>query len=609
MDKLVFALTHWSWALAMSLSAVGLGAASMRLAGRRDLDAHGWCTAWALGWALLILLLLALAVCGLLRVGAVWVLLILGWGLAVRQILAGRVRIPSPFAALRVYGASRAWQRIGFTMLAILAVLPLLFMPLQPPHIWDELMYHLPHAREWAVTGHLTINEWLRYAWSPMGTNLVYAAALLLQDEVLAHVVNASFGLGTAALLWSRRQALGGPWVAAAAAVIWLALAANEFRGATADLGLTMFVTAAFLAVTRWLESTRDTSWLYAAAFLVGAATGVKYQALMFAGPFAVVLFYAAVRGKATARQLLLAGLLLILPAGYWYLRNWIAIGNPFNPLAGSIFGYYDWQPEDMVYQMADLANVSDWPKPVLWPAAFAMCFASLRRSITWRVTYAYVLMLTVTWYFSSHYARYLMPAFPLLALLSAASVMLCLKRGLSFLKARARLPSSGRTSRIAALGTQALPYVLMVGLIAWAADDGRGKRDLVDSIETTVESRDQFLIRKVGSYALSKDLQHLHIDGHKTYQIGLENMIYYLPRGVRGDHFGRWRYRDMPPEPERLATKMNADGAQYLLLAPRDSKVYESQPGFRNWFKEIAEWGGARAYELISAPESTTSQ
>lgn len=45
------------------------------------------------------------------------------------------------------------------------AARPTLFAPLGPPISWDELMYHLPQARQWALSGQLSVNEWLRYPW------------------------------------------------------------------------------------------------------------------------------------------------------------------------------------------------------------------------------------------------------------------------------------------------------------------------------------------------------------------------------------------------------------------------------------------------------------
>ena len=66
--------------------------------------------------------------------------------------------------------------------------------PLAPPAAFDELMYHLPYAREVAHSGSLGIHEWLRYPWFPYNYNLLYAAALLVGDDVLPHFLNALAG-------------------------------------------------------------------------------------------------------------------------------------------------------------------------------------------------------------------------------------------------------------------------------------------------------------------------------------------------------------------------------------------------------------------------------
>ena len=52
----------------------------------------------------------------------------------------------------------------------VLTALPALVEPLAPPAVFDELMYHLPYAREVAQSGRLGVHEWLRYPGFPTTT-------------------------------------------------------------------------------------------------------------------------------------------------------------------------------------------------------------------------------------------------------------------------------------------------------------------------------------------------------------------------------------------------------------------------------------------------------
>ena len=71
----------------------------------------------------------------------------------------------------------------------------------------------------------------------------------------------------------------------------------------------------------------------------MGVAVGSKYQALFFL-PFLAMTLVLVDRRPST---LLLVLVCLVVPCGYWYARNAIMTGDPFNPLGGKLFGFTDW--------------------------------------------------------------------------------------------------------------------------------------------------------------------------------------------------------------------------------------------------------------------------
>ena len=207
----------------------------------------------------------------------------------------------------------------------------------------------LPHAREWANAGSITINKWLRYPFFPYNFDLLYTACLTLYIfYVLPHLIHSTAGLliliGTyrIALIHFNRQ------IALLAALILLLSLVNLdlFYSAYIDLGLALFTFFAFYcAYLAYGLHKNNFRCFCIAAFLLGLArVGTKYQALIFIAPFAFMVL----SKKRKLFNLLGICFCFLVPCIYWYLRNWFITGNPVEPLAGSIFGYYSWNQEDM---------------------------------------------------------------------------------------------------------------------------------------------------------------------------------------------------------------------------------------------------------------------
>lgn len=553
-DVLAYAAIHWGVAAIFMLAALGAGQIVCRVLGLRVQDMHALWTQCTAGLGLLIFALQWVAVAGMLTRGVVWLMLggLGAMGVIVLVRGAARWRTVAGPAHLGAVGMG-VW--LGGLLLVAAVVVPLFFVPLRPPYVWDELMYHLPHAKEWAATGRLTVNEWLRLPWSPMGMSVLYAAALLVQDDVLTHLFNAIAGFGCALLIWSFRRCLGGAAVALAAALLWLLLAADEFQGATADLGLSLFVLAAFLSVVRWLRDKSQSGWLLMAAFLAGVALSVKYHAVMFVAPLPLVIVYSWLRREISARTVLHCSLAMLLPCAYWYARNWMMTGNPVNPLAPSVFGYYDWSPADMALLHKDLrVNAHGWPSALLLPAALAPLVSGFFQSTTQKATYVFCAYSFVVWWVTSHYARYLLPVYPVLALLSVSVMVSLANRAIRLGPAVARGVGS-----VAVIGAGVL---LVQGML------GRGYYQAMRTVPTTDQQIEDFLQNHVQGYAIAASAKSLK--GEQTYQWRLENMVYYLLRGIRGEVFGHWRYgekseRADPPEEDLRKIDLGARIRDYF--------------------------------------------
>jgi len=485
--------------------------------------------------------------------------------------------------------AAERWTWIAVALLA----LPTLLAPLSPPMAWDELAYHLPHAREWARSGRLVVTDWLRYPWFPYNLDLLFAVPLLWGEDVLPHLLHAAAGWLTAWLIYGLgMRHLRDRVTAGVAVALWLLLSKGQYDRAYVDMGVTLFVTLAFVALHAWHgEAARDRRWLLVAAFGLGIAAGAKYQVLALLPFFAVVL---ARRDRRPATWLATAGVLL-LPCVYWYARNAVLAGDPFSPLGGKWFGFTDWNLADYQGQLADLREKAGWPDGLLWPALAVPFLPALRRRPAVRgALWASAWMLAV-WVATSRYPRYLMTAFPLLALLAAIGWV----QGVRALRARIAVLRTPRAARVA--GTLLMACV-GIASVAWTAR-------FAQRVVPAPAAREALLRERVNGYGLWAWLRDHAGDAgvRRVYQLGLEESLYYVPTAllpIRGDAFGPWRYGDVAGlAPSTLHRKLAAQGFDALVLNAERWPALPLQADFERFFLPLHADGTARLYRLAPVP------
>jgi len=482
--------------------------------------------------------------------------------------------------------------RVAFALLALL-LLSTLPKPLGPPLAWDELMYHLPHARLWALDGKLTVHPWLRYPWFPYNIDLLYACALLFGSDVMPHLLNGACGWLTALLVYRLGRQYADRTTACIAAAIWLKLTGSEYASAYVDMPVSLFVFGGMVGFLQWHRSRAADGadarrWLAIGALFLGVAAGSKYQALMVLPPFAVLL----VRRDRSAKTGLIAVAALLLPSAYWYARNTLQTGDPFAPIGGRFFGFTDWNLEDYRVQFADLHKNAGWPHWLLWPALFTPFMARMRKRPEWRAALWLGAYLLATWALTSRYPRYLMPAYPVLALLAATAWLAGGRLLLSTPPLRAvreRLGTVRNTHR-------PLPAW---GLLAVACLALLGTNRHIGRIAPTEARRERVLAANVTGYDTLVHLRQL--PPGKVYQMGLEDAIYYTPGQVHGDVFGPWRYRDFSElAPEALHRVLVQQDFDTLLVHSARVPGVESRPGFRRFFERLHAHGDVSLYRVV---------
>ena len=565
--KLAFAAQQYAQLLVLALAAWGLGRTALRWLHPPLLQGpyrHG--VPLAAGLGIVIVLLQGLAIAGWLQAVPLVALAVVGVLLALRELARCR---PAPWlrAVAVSWRALPAASRLLCAAVLVLAA-PTVLAPLGPPVEWDELMYHLPHASQWALTGRLTVNEWLRYPWFPYDYELLYAAALVAGNDVLPHLMHALAGWVATLLLfaWARQRA--GLDRALLATLLWLFLARSQFGNAYVDLGVALFVFLAYVALDAWLQERAD-AWLVVSAFALGVAVGSKYQSLGFL-PFFLVAVW---KGRPAPRWLAAAAAAFLLPCAYWYGRNLVLAGDPFAPFGGRLFGFTDWNAGDFQSQFADLHRHAGAPPMLLWPAALALVFGLFRPQPGGRLPAAFAAWSLLFWVATSRYPRYLLPVYPVLALLAVLGWEQLARLALRLVR-RTWLPAAWAA---------AASLFLLLSVVSVTHEEAERSWQ---AIAPTAELREASLVAQLPGYPMMQYLRD-HPQG-RLYQIGLEGEIHYAPQPIWGDHFGPWRYRDyLRLDAAALRQRLRDEGFDALLVHTGRMRTWAmvTRPEFSRYF------------------------
>ena len=247
----------------------------------------------------------------------------------------------------------------------LLAVLYLLAGTI-PPFEYDMLEYHAQGAREIFETGRIAFSGHNVYLNMPLGTEMFYLAGLLMfprfgasdVDALCLGVTAGKFFLAFVPLLTALGAALLTDRIVnpkcqkkllayvAVLAVIAnpnvFQVSANGLNDVVLGLAVIAVIYTAFQALKRDVSFRRQVFLLFLSGFSAGFAAACKYTAIPFAVfPIAIVIFsFLLIRFR---RNVLAAGsiwgLAVIISGGGWYLKNLLFTGNPFYPLAYSVFG------------------------------------------------------------------------------------------------------------------------------------------------------------------------------------------------------------------------------------------------------------------------------
>ncbi|HID62047.1 MAG TPA: phospholipid carrier-dependent glycosyltransferase [Anaerolineae bacterium] len=300
----------------------------------------------AMGLGALSLLTLGLGLVGLFYRWLFWLLF-----LVLAVVLYPQVRaIASRLREGPILPTGTGLNRILAIYLGFILILSF-FQCLTPPIAWDSQVYHLTGPKLYRQAHLLPVDIDLPYLGFPSLLEMLFTAGLLLKGDVVAKLIHYTYGLLTLLALFAFARRYFNRKVA------WLSMAilysipslVLVSTWAYVDLGLIFYEFTAFYALMRWLEvrdkpfgSAQGRRWLALTAILCGLALGVKYTGVIL--PITLALIIASKLRpegrRETGRALLLFGLLAIVVASPWYLKNFFSTGNPVYPF---LFGGTYW--------------------------------------------------------------------------------------------------------------------------------------------------------------------------------------------------------------------------------------------------------------------------
>ena len=321
---------------------------------------------------------------------------------------------------------------------------------------WDALTYHLSFPARYLAENGVVMTPFSHLSGYIVNTQMLYLLALALDGDGLAVLINFEFGLltiTTVSLLASRvsqRAALLAPLFLLADPLFQY-----ELGWAYADLSLAFYATLAGAAFSAWLNDDRDTRALSIAGVCCGLACATRYLGASV-GLALVVLAWLPPRHRKIRENLRASALLAVLSALVmlpWLIRNAALTGNPITPLLQSLFhaAGAEFIPPIVMEQNAGFLRFVGMGRDL--PALFALPWnlvinsepGTYKDSFGFQIGPLYVvgvlaalvvtaarrhslvsalakvaLIYTILWFYAFQEARFLLPIFPMLAVVGA---------------------------------------------------------------------------------------------------------------------------------------------------------------------------------------------
>jgi len=364
-----------------------------------------------LGWAAIGAMLLGLSLTGLFSAPDI-VLATLALVLGSRATYARGLLLAGAASQAHALG------KVGLILLGI-GMAPVLLFVMIPEFTVDPEMYHLGLPWQF-LQAHRALLEHVPYIFQiPLPVDLTFTIPLLLGDERLAKWMIVGYFLAASAIFVAHCQREGMPdagWVGPL-----LFLSTGQVLGLITTCKNDIPAAALFVA---GILLTRSGRWTLGAALL-----GVCIAAKLSCGPLVVVwyLFYPPPR-----RLVFPIACFLLLPVLPWWIKSYVATGNPIYPLGYDLIPSLGWNEQNQI--AFNFYNIPLWSQATMTLSTLpgewirlmgvehlllllvlpGMALFGRNRRAVWACVVGAILVLGMR-----HYSRYYLPFIWLLLLLA----------------------------------------------------------------------------------------------------------------------------------------------------------------------------------------------
>jgi len=321
------------------------------------------------------LLIATLGVCGMfsyMSLGG-----ILSVGVALLLIEVARLKHHRPQIQLKF--SLRSVTAFIVALSCLLLFFSSLLYAMTPPMQSDGMRYHLGAIQEYLARGRIAYLPRNAFSNFPFLAEMHFAFGVVAGVPEVSQLIHFSFYLATGLMVaavsrWLLKSCCFGSEVAGrASTLMWIpaflywACPANAIVAAWPfiDQAVNFYWLAAVLA---WLATrqARNRAPFVLMGTMLGGALGTKYTSLAFAtiliflAAYDIITTPVAVDEKSSferLKRLCLAAGVAGITGCFWFVKNIVFTGNPFYPLAGRLFGYGEFGPENAALYAAKMAE------------------------------------------------------------------------------------------------------------------------------------------------------------------------------------------------------------------------------------------------------------
>ncbi len=272
--------------------------------------------------------------------------------LGAAALLAGGRALARAGRALDARALGRVWPLVLVCALVLATEVPTM---LAPPVGGDQTKYQLVYPRLYALAGGLVPTPWSFWGQMQFLPNFVFALGFAASGDVLARLLNGAMGVAAALALATLVGARLAPRAGAIAGALFFTLPItwSLMTHAGVDLAVVLYMALGTAALLAWAAEGRAGD-LRRAALMAGLAAGSKLLGLLvpalLGAALLAVLAWRAEPGRRLVRAGLAFGLMVLVAASPWYVRNAVETGNPIYPFGYSVFGGRYWSSEASEY-------------------------------------------------------------------------------------------------------------------------------------------------------------------------------------------------------------------------------------------------------------------